>query len=88
MCVTNVSEIGCWWESSNPVYGVSKNPYDILRTPGGSSGGEAALQTAAGIPLSLGNHLIGMILSTNYNVLRYWENKYIITSQTFVFSRV
>ena len=88
MCVTNVSEIGCWWESSNPVYGVSKNPYDILRTPGGSSGGEAALQTAAGIPLSLGNHLIGMILSTNYNVLRYWENKYIITSETFGFSRV
>ena len=54
LCVTNVSEIGSWWESSNPVYGVTKNPYDILRTPGGSSGGEAALQTAAGIPLSLG----------------------------------
>ena len=88
MCVTNVSAIGCWWESSNPVYGVSKNPYDILRTPGGSSGGEAALQTAAGIPLSLGNHLIGMIWSTNYNILRYRENKYIITSQTFGFSRI
>lgn len=58
LCVTNVSEIGCWWESSNPVYGVSKNPYDILRTPGGSSGGEAALQTAAGIPISLGMALI------------------------------
>ena len=63
MCVTNVSAIGCWWESSNPVYGVSKNPYDILRTPGGSSGGEAALQTAAGIPLSLGNLLIEMTLN-------------------------
>ena len=87
MCVTNVSEIGCWWESSNPVYGVSKNPYDILRTPGGSSGGEAALQTAAGIPLSLGNHLIGMILSTNYN-FKILGKKYIITSQTFGFSRV
>ena len=58
LCVTNVSEIGCWWESSNPVYGVSKNPYDILRTPGGSSGGEAALQTAAGIPISLGMSFI------------------------------
>jgi len=67
LCVTNVSAIGCWWESSNPVYGVSKNPYDILRTPGGSSGGEAALQTAAGIPLSLGNLLIGIILNTIYN---------------------
>ena len=68
LCVTNISAIGCWWESSNPVYGVSKNPYDILRTPGGSSGGEAALQTAAGIPLSLGNHLIGRILNTIDNI--------------------
>ena len=55
LCVTNVSELGSWWESSNPVYGRSKNPYDILRTPGGSSGGEAALQAAAGIPLSIGS---------------------------------
>ena len=53
-----MSEIGSWWESSNPVYGVAKNPYDILRTPGGSSGGEAALQTAAGIPISLGTYII------------------------------
>ena len=52
-----MSELGCWWESSNPVYGVTNNPYDILRTPGGSSGGEAALQTAAGIPLSLGRFI-------------------------------
>ena len=58
LCVTNVSELGCWWESSNPIYGVTKNPYDILRTPGGSSGGEAALQTAAGIPLSLGRLIL------------------------------
>lgn len=31
------------WESSNPVHGRSKNPYDTNRIVGGSSGGEACL---------------------------------------------
>jgi len=61
ICVTNVSEQGCWWESSNCVYGRTNNPYDPRRTPGGSSGGEAALQAVAGVPLSLGSDTGGSI---------------------------
>ena len=52
---------GCWWESSNSVYGQTNNPYDTRRTPGGSSGGEAALQAVAGVPLSLGSDTGGSI---------------------------
>lgn len=53
ICVTNVSELGMWWESSNYVYGTTNNPYNLGCSPGGSSGGEAALQSSAGIPLSI-----------------------------------
>lgn len=42
LCTTNVSELGMWWESDNPVYGRTNNPYDTRRTPGGSSGGEVS----------------------------------------------
>src|ERR1700755_169341 len=39
---TNVPELSLAFESDNLVYGQTKNPYDSTRTPGGSSGGEAA----------------------------------------------
>ena len=61
LCVTNVSELGTWWESSNSVYGTTNNPYDARRTPGGSSGGEAALQAVAGVPIGLGSDTGGSI---------------------------
>ena len=41
-------------ETDNAVFGRTNNPWDLERTPGGSSGGDAALVAAAGIPLSLG----------------------------------
>ncbi len=41
-------------ETDNPVYGRTRNPYDLGRTPGGSSGGEAAIVAAGGSPCGLG----------------------------------
>ena len=42
LAITNVPELCMWWESLNNVYGRSRNPYDINRTVGGSSGGEVS----------------------------------------------
>ena len=38
LCVTNVSELGSWWHSSNNVYGATSNPHNLSHCPGGSSG--------------------------------------------------
>jgi Asp-tRNA(Asn)/Glu-tRNA(Gln) amidotransferase A subunit family amidase len=40
--VTNTPELLMAWETDNLIYGRSNNPWDLDRTPGGSSGGEAA----------------------------------------------
>jgi Asp-tRNA(Asn)/Glu-tRNA(Gln) amidotransferase A subunit family amidase len=40
--VTNTPELLMAWETDNLLYGRSNNPWDLARTPGGSSGGEAA----------------------------------------------
>ncbi|XP_045133069.1 fatty-acid amide hydrolase 2-like isoform X2 [Portunus trituberculatus] len=61
LAVTNVPELGMWIESSNILYGRTSNPYDVSRTPGGSSGGEGALLASCGTPLSIGTDLIGSI---------------------------
>ena len=52
---TNVSQFGMFGETDNPVYGRTNNPWDPGRSPGGSSGGEAALIAAGGSPLGLGS---------------------------------
>jgi len=46
--VTNTPEFLMAWETDNLLYGRTNNPWDLARTPGGSSGGEAAA-IAAGI---------------------------------------
>jgi amidase len=58
---TNLSEFGLAFESDNLVYGRTNNPYELSRTPGGSSGGEAAVIAAGGSPLGLGNDAGGSI---------------------------
>ncbi len=40
--VTNSPELLMAWETDNAIYGRTNNPWDLSRTPGGSSGGEAA----------------------------------------------
>ena len=40
--VTNAPELLMAWETDNLLYGRTNNPWDLARTPGGSSGGEAA----------------------------------------------
>jgi len=46
--VTNVAEQLMAWETDNALYGRSNSPWDVSRTPGGSSGGESAA-IAAGL---------------------------------------
>jgi mandelamide amidase len=41
--------------SANPTFGYVKNPYDVLRIPGGSSGGTAAALAARIVPLLANN---------------------------------
>jgi len=40
--VTNTPEFLMAWETDNLLYGQTRSPWDVARTPGGSSGGEAA----------------------------------------------
>lgn len=49
------------WQSTNPVYGTTGNPWDLARTPGGSSGGAAAALAAGLVPLELGSDLAGSL---------------------------
>ncbi|KAJ8679442.1 hypothetical protein QAD02_015229 [Eretmocerus hayati] len=58
---TNVSEVAMWWESTNYVFGTSKNPYNTRHIVGGSSGGEGCLQGAAGSPCGIGSDIGGSI---------------------------
>ena len=45
------------WQSFNPLYGTTCNPWDLSRSPGGSSGGSAALLAAGLTPLELGSDI-------------------------------
>jgi aspartyl-tRNA(Asn)/glutamyl-tRNA(Gln) amidotransferase subunit A len=54
---TNLPEFSYWIESDNLLSGRSNNPWDVTRTPGGSSGGESAAIAAGMSPLGLGTDL-------------------------------
>ena len=61
MGVTNVPEGGMWMETYNHLYGRTNNPWDVRRTAGGSSGGEAALVGSGASPFGLASDLGGSI---------------------------
>ena len=44
--VTNTSELCMWLESHNHLYGVTSNPYDLDRIPGGSSGQQPLVENS------------------------------------------
>ena len=58
---TNVSEMAMNYDAENPLFGRINNPHDVNRTPGGSSGGEAAAISACMSPAGLGSDLAGSI---------------------------
>lgn len=58
---TNVAMQLADWQSSNPVYGRTNNPWDLARTPGGSSGGGAAALAAGYVSLEFGSDLVGSL---------------------------
>ena len=58
---TNVPEMAIPYETDNPVFGRTNNPHDVTRTPGGSSGGEAAAIAAKLSPAGVGSDLSGSI---------------------------
>ena len=49
------------WQSYNEIYGTTNNPFDLGRTPGGSSGGASAALAAGYGPLSLGSDIGGSL---------------------------
>jgi amidase len=58
---TNLPDLLWAFESDNLLFGRTNNPYDVARTSGGSSGGEAALVAACGSPLGLGSDAAGSV---------------------------
>ena len=58
---TNTPEMAIPYETNNPVFGRTNNPHDLNRTPGGSSGGEAAAIAACISPAGIGSDLSGSI---------------------------
>lgn len=58
---TNVPLGGADFQTYNDLYGTTNNPWDVFRTPGGSSGGSAAALAAGLTPLEAGSDIAGSI---------------------------
>src|SRR2546429_6696223 len=58
---TNCPPGGVGTDSWNPLHGGTRNPYDVNRSPGGSSSGEAAIIAAGGSPIGIGSGSGGRI---------------------------
>ena len=58
---TNTPEWGHGSHSFNPVHGVTRNPYDLTRSAGGSSGGAAAALAARMVSVADGSDMMGSL---------------------------
>ena len=58
---TSTPEFGCKGETNSPLTGITRNPWDPAKTPGGSSGGTAAAVAAGMGPLSVGTDGAGSV---------------------------
>jgi amidase len=58
---TNVPVMAGDWQSFNKLYGTTNNPWDVERTPGGSSGGAAAALASGITPLEIGSDIGGSL---------------------------
>lgn len=58
---TNLAQLSWGHETDNPLFGRTNNPWNIALTPGGSSGGEAAIVAAGGSALGVGTDSGGSV---------------------------
>jgi amidase len=58
---TRLPELGLWHFTEPAAFGPARNPWDLSRTPGGSSGGSAAAVASAMVPIALGSDGAGSI---------------------------
>lgn len=58
---TNVPEFAAGSQTFNPIFGATKNPYDVSKTSGGSSGGAAAALACGLVPIADGSDMGGSL---------------------------
>lgn len=61
LLVSNTPELCLCWETYNKVSGRTNNPWDMRRTPAGSSGGEGALLGSGASLLGIGSDIAGSL---------------------------
>lgn len=65
--ITNIPDFSMSYETENSLYGRTNNPYDLTRSPGGSSGGEASIIAAGGSTFGIGADSGGSIRQPAHN---------------------